>query len=104
MSTVDRPTRDQLVALLFSDAASGAWEHEALSVLALDRGASLLQPRLEAVVDLVEVVSAEIDVLTDSLKLEPEDDLNTLACGARRAAVLLLHAAFAAEQALEVCR
>lgn len=85
------PTREQLIVLLFSDPASDNFEQDALSILRREG------PMLERVQEVFDIVNAE----TSGLDLDGEserDDLKFLACGAKRCAILLLHAAFAAEE------
>lgn len=104
------PTREQLAALLFSDPATEAWEGDALKILERAKAEgdthheenAHLGPDAFAVEELINVVGSE----TDSFSLadvtegdDAKDDLLSLACSAKRGALLLLHAAFAAEQA-----
>jgi hypothetical protein len=101
--SADRPTREQLVALLFSDSASEAFEGDALAMLARDidtRAGRLTQDSVRLnVMMLLDMISAETSGL-DLLGEDMREDLKSLACTAKRAAILALHAAFAAEQAL----
>lgn len=100
-----KPTREQLIALLFSDAASEAWERDALGILCGSEGDDQ-QPHqaketiVDRVQEAIEVVGTECDAAREMVDGESDrDDLEALACGAKRGAILLLHSAWAAEQA-----
>lgn len=89
--------RKVLETLLWSDPASEAWEGDARSILA---DANSEPEPMERIRDLIEVVGAE----TGDAELEYEDDaedLRSLASTAKRGAILLLHAAAAAELELK---
>ncbi len=98
-----RPTREQLVALLFSDPASEAWDDDAKKILETarapgdGRGMEGELSVLEHVLDVLNVVGSELDGSAgDGLAGDSEDDdLRGLACMAKRGAILLLHAAAA---------
>lgn len=94
-----KPTREELVALLFSDPASEAWEHDAtwiLDVLAEKRTFYRDEPGvLGACKEIAQVVSAELDLHMALGHEDEREDLEDVACGA----ILLLVAAWAAERA-----
>ena len=95
------PTRLDLERLLWSDPASAAWEadaREVLSDVSERRRFVLTSPTSERVAELLGVVASEIDPFED----DGDDEVTTLeglACSAKRAAILALHAAWAAESA-----
>lgn len=92
------PTRSDLERLLWSDPASECFEHDALEVY--NAGDS----PLNGAQMVLELVSVETGDLAEGMSLNGESaaaDLRDLATTAKRAAIMLLHAGWAAEEAAE---
>ncbi len=91
------PARVDLERILWSDSASDAWVQDALHVL---KEAEDPDDRLAAIKQLIEMAGSETCDVDMSLEDEDEAaDLDDLATTAKRGAILLLHAAWAAEKA-----
>lgn len=92
------PTREDLQRLLFSDPASDAFEQDARGELARKRAHERPTDRVRK---LIEMVGVELNPEKLAYEYDFADEhLRDLACTAKRGAILLLHAAWAAEQAL----
>ena len=101
-----RPTREELVALLFSDPASECFLDDAGHVLDSEASGRTFHcdegDRLGAVKEILAIVASEVGDIDMALEgTSAVGDAKDIACSAKRGAILLLMAAWAAENALK---
>lgn len=90
---VPAPTREDLEQLLWSDPVSAEFESDAMGIiLAADGDAA------DKAQELMDVVSGEVGDPFRGGEDDEAENLRDLACTAKRGAIMLLHAAWFAEQ------
>lgn len=94
------PTHSDLERILWSDPASECFAHDAREILASKPGERTFNDGGDAqaaIQEILDVVCAELDAPSED---DGADALRDQAVSAKRGAILLLHAAWAAEEAL----